>query len=96
MVFVSAICLIAGCALYPMTWAEENAKRVCESSDKYQLGSCEIRWAYVLANIGCLDGIILATLAFILAARHVKLQPDPHYAPTSFFKGEYIINTIYF
>lgn len=74
-----------------MTWAEENARRVCESSDKYQLGSCEIRWAYVLANIGCLDGIILATLAFILAARHVKLQPDPHYAPASFFKGKQII-----
>lgn len=70
-----------------MTWAEENARKVCGSSDKYQLGSCEIRWAYVLANIGCLDGVILATLAFILAVRHVKLQPDPHYAPTSFFKG---------
>ncbi|KAJ3649962.1 hypothetical protein Zmor_021675 [Zophobas morio] len=85
---VSAICMIAGCVCFPAGWSEDSIRRVCGASDKYDLGSCGIRWAYLLAAIGCLDAVILATLAFILATRHVRLQPDPHYAPASLFKGE--------
>lgn len=80
--------MIAGCACFPAGWAEESVRRVCGHSDKYELGNCGIRWAYLLAAIGCLDAIILATLAFILATRHIRLQPDPHYAPASLFKGK--------
>lgn len=29
--------------------------------------------------IACIDGCILATLAFILATRHIRLQPEPGY-----------------
>lgn len=35
---------------------------------------------------GCIDACILATLAFILATRHVRLQPEPMYQ-NSMFKG---------
>ncbi|VVD04281.1 unnamed protein product [Leptidea sinapis] len=43
--------------------------------------------------IGCLDGIVLATLAFILATRHVRLQPDTNYPSASLYKGE--VNNAY-
>lgn len=29
--------------------------------------------------LACIDGCILATLAFILATRHIRLQPEPGY-----------------
>lgn len=89
MFIFSAVCMIAGCAAFPAGWDEDNVRKVCGPSDKYSLGVCGIRWAYLLATIGCLDAVILATLAFILATRHVRLQPDPHYAPASLFKGWY-------
>ncbi|KAF9415788.1 hypothetical protein HW555_006689 [Spodoptera exigua] len=54
----------------------------------YPAGRCHIRWAYLLAVIGCLDGIVLSALAFILATRHVRLQPDSGYPPPSLYKGE--------
>lgn len=38
-------------------------------------------------SIGCIDACILATLAFILATRHVRLQPEPMYQ-NSMFKGK--------
>lgn len=82
--------MIAGCSIYPIGWSEANVRKVCGAdADKYILGTCSVRWAYLLAAIGCLDAIILSTLAFILATRHVRLQPEPHYSTSpSLFKGK--------
>ncbi|XP_050505072.1 LHFPL tetraspan subfamily member 3 protein [Diabrotica virgifera virgifera] len=87
---ISAACMIAGCAVYPAGWNSENIRKVCgTSTDKYMLGDCHIRWTYILAAIGCLDAVILSTLAFLLALRHIKLQADPNYSTSpSLFKGE--------
>ncbi|XP_017776803.1 PREDICTED: lipoma HMGIC fusion partner-like 3 protein [Nicrophorus vespilloides] len=85
---ISAICMITGCSVFPLAWSEDNVVRICGPSDQYVLGNCGIRWAYLLAAIGCLDAVILSILAFILATRHIRLQPDPQYAPASLFKGE--------
>ncbi|XP_057652506.1 LHFPL tetraspan subfamily member 3 protein [Diorhabda carinulata] len=87
---ISAICMIAGCAVFPAGWNSDNIREVCgPTTDKYALGNCQIRWTYILAAIGCLDSVILSTLAFLLAIRHIKLQPDPHYSTSpSLFKGE--------
>ncbi|KAF5280284.1 hypothetical protein FQR65_LT03093 [Abscondita terminalis] len=84
----SAICMVVGSTTFPAGWSEDDVRRVCGSSDVYAFGDCRIRWAYLLAAIGSLDAIILAILAFILATRHVRLQPDPHYAPASLYKGK--------
>ncbi|XP_060526303.1 LHFPL tetraspan subfamily member 5 protein [Cylas formicarius] len=85
----SGIALIGGCCSYPAGWADLNVKKVCGlTSGIYNLGECGMRWAYILAAIGCLDAIVLSILAFILANRHVSLQPEPQYAPASIFKGE--------
>lgn len=75
--------------IYPFSWNSNDIRRTCgNTADRFYSGDCSIRWAYFLAVIGCLDAIVLATLAFILAVRHVKLQPEPTYGiNSSLFKG---------
>nr|CAH7732723.1 unnamed protein product [Callosobruchus chinensis]CAI5831109.1 unnamed protein product [Callosobruchus analis] len=87
---ISAACMIAGTSIFPAGWADDSARKICgPGAEKFSLGSCRIRWAYLLAAIGCLDAVILSTLAFILATRHIRLQADPHYSTApSIFKGE--------
>lgn len=83
--------MIAGCSIFPTGWSDENVRKLCgPNADKFVLGNCSIRWAFLLAAIGCLDAVILSTLAFILATRHVRLQPEPNYSTSpSLFKGNF-------
>lgn len=46
-----------------------------------------MRWACLLAVIGLLDALILASLAFILASRHIKLQSDGPIHNGTLYKG---------
>lgn len=87
---VAAVCLVVGVVTYPAGWDSSDVKRTCgTSAGRYELGECGLRWACLLAVIGCLDAIILAALAFILATRHVRLQAEPGYtANGSLYKGE--------
>merc|ERR1711910_143204 len=58
------------------------------------LGSCGVRWGYVLACVGFFDAIILGCLAHTLAGKKMKLLEefsDPayyHSRPGSMYKGE--------
>uniref|UniRef100_A0A1B6C8B7 LHFPL tetraspan subfamily member 3 protein n=1 Tax=Clastoptera arizonana TaxID=38151 RepID=A0A1B6C8B7_9HEMI len=87
---VSALFMIVAVAVYPAGWDAPEVMKTCgQSAGRYMLGDCGLRWAYLLAIIGCLDAVILAILAFILATRHVKLQPEPTYGVNgSVYKGE--------
>ncbi|XP_017475312.1 PREDICTED: lipoma HMGIC fusion partner-like 3 protein isoform X1 [Rhagoletis zephyria] len=93
MQIISALCMIVACAAFPFGWNSDDFRKICgPDANRFELGLCGIRWAYPLAIIGCVDGVVLATLAFILATRHVRLQPDPLYQ-SSLYKGE--INNAY-
>ncbi|KAH8378911.1 hypothetical protein KR009_002049 [Drosophila setifemur] len=93
MQIISALCMIVACAAFPFGWNSDDFRKICgPEANRFELGLCGIRWAYPLAIIGCIDGVVLATLAFILATRHVRLQPDPIYQ-NSLYKGE--INNAY-
>lgn len=82
--------MIVACGAFPFGWNSDDFRKVCgPDANRFELGLCSIRWAYPLAIIGCIDGVVLATLAFILATRHVRLQPDPMYQ-NSLFKGNAI------
>lgn len=85
-----AFSLIVSVTVYPLGWNSEMIRKTCGTiADRYHAGDCRIGWAYYLAVIGCLDAVVLATLAFILAARHVKLQPEPLYGTNgSLYKGK--------
>lgn len=80
--------MVIGCVAFPFGWNSDDFRKVCgPESNRFEPGLCGIRWAYPLAIIGCIDGVILATLAFILATRHVRLQPEPVYQG-SMYKGK--------
>ncbi|KAK7065634.1 LHFPL tetraspan subfamily member 5 protein, partial [Halocaridina rubra] len=75
---LSALLLAVGVVVYPASWSASEVIDVCgPTARQYNVGECEIRWAYILAIIGVLDATVLSALAFVLATRHVKLQPEP-------------------
>lgn len=80
---IIAGCLITSIVVFPMGWDSPHIQKTCGIEAKsYNLGDCNFRWAYLLAGIACLDALILSALAFILATKHIKLQPEPLYAST--------------
>ncbi|XP_072003307.1 LHFPL tetraspan subfamily member 3 protein isoform X2 [Engystomops pustulosus] len=73
----SAACLVLGCMIFPDGWDADEVKRMCgEKTDKYSLGACSVRWAYILAIIGILDALILSFLAFVLGNRLDTLMAE--------------------
>ncbi|XP_061114510.1 LHFPL tetraspan subfamily member 5b [Conger conger] len=77
MQLASAVTMVMGCMIYPDGWDSEEVKRMCGlRTDKYTLGNCTVRWAYILAIISTLDALVLSFLAFVLGNRQDKLLPD--------------------
>lgn len=69
--------MVMGCMIYPDGWDASEVKRMCgQRTDKYSLGNCTVRWAYILAIISILDSLLLALLSFTLGNRQDKLLPD--------------------
>ncbi|XP_058802094.1 LHFPL tetraspan subfamily member 3 protein [Phymastichus coffea] len=90
---VSAVCMGVGVCVYPLGWDSPLVRAICgAAATRYNPGACAIRWAIPLASIAALDAATLAALAFILASRHVKLQPEP-FNNGSLYKGE--VNAAY-
>ncbi|KAK2142126.1 hypothetical protein LSH36_994g00031 [Paralvinella palmiformis] len=76
----SGICLMLGCIIYPAGWDHEDIRAVCSNdADKFSLGDCTIRWAYILAIVGIFDSLLLSILAFVLSARQAKLPVSGAY-----------------
>ena len=59
-----------------------------EQTDKYSLGACSVRWAYILAIMGILDALILSFLAFVLGNRQDGLMSEELLAES---KGETVL-----
>lgn len=75
--FPAAVLMVMGCMIYPDGWDSPEVKRMCgQRTDKYSLGNCTVRWAYILAIISILDALLLAFLSFTLGNRQDKLLPD--------------------
>ncbi|KAK1161502.1 LHFPL tetraspan subfamily member 4 protein [Acipenser oxyrinchus oxyrinchus] len=63
--------------IFPNGWDSEVVRDMCgDDTDKYTLGNCSVRWAYILAIIGILDALILSFLAFVLGNRQNDLLQD--------------------
>ncbi|KAG7225612.1 hypothetical protein INR49_005018 [Caranx melampygus] len=74
---LTGTCLILGCMIYPDGWDSDEVKRMCgEQTDKYTLGACSVRWAYILAIMGIMDALILSFLAFVLGNRQDSLMSE--------------------
>ncbi|XP_063048998.1 LHFPL tetraspan subfamily member 5 protein-like [Engraulis encrasicolus] len=77
MQLAAAALLTVGCLIYPDGWDAPEVKRMCgERTDKYTLGNCTVRWAFILCIIGILDALLLSLVAFTLGNRQDKLLPD--------------------
>ncbi|CAG07483.1 unnamed protein product, partial [Tetraodon nigroviridis] len=73
----AAVLMVMGCMIYPDGWDSPEVKRMCgQRTDKYSLGNCTVRWAYILAIISILDSLLLAFLSFTLGNRQDTLLPD--------------------
>uniref|UniRef100_A0A665UHF2 LHFPL tetraspan subfamily member 3 n=1 Tax=Echeneis naucrates TaxID=173247 RepID=A0A665UHF2_ECHNA len=82
----SGVCLVLGCMIYPDGWDSDQVRQMCgEQTDKYSLGACSVRWAYILAIMGILDALILSFLAFVLGNRQDGLMSEELLAES---KGE--------
>ena len=69
--------LVGGCLIYPDGWDAPEVKRMCGlRTDKYTLGNCTVRWAFILAIISILDALMLSLLAFTLGNRQDKLVSE--------------------
>ncbi|NXR38707.1 LHPL5 protein, partial [Zosterops hypoxanthus] len=77
MQLAAATGLMIGCLIYPDGWDSNEVRRMCgDKTDKYTLGACTVRWAYILCIIGILDALILSFLAFVLGNRQDNLLPS--------------------
>ncbi|XP_030321211.1 LHFPL tetraspan subfamily member 5 protein isoform X2 [Calypte anna] len=77
MQLAAATGLMIGCLIYPDGWDSGEVRRLCgDKTDKYTLGACTVRWAYILCIIGILDALILSFLAFVLGNRQDNLLPS--------------------
>ncbi|XP_077155835.1 LHFPL tetraspan subfamily member 5 protein [Ranitomeya variabilis] len=77
MQLAAAAGIMIGCLIYPDGWDSTEVKRMCgDKTDKYTLGACTVRWAYILAIIAIMDALILSFLAFTLGNRQDNLLPE--------------------
>ncbi|KAL7882899.1 hypothetical protein SRHO_G00005570 [Serrasalmus rhombeus] len=77
MQLAAGTCLVLGCLIYPDGWDADEVKRMCgEQTDKYTIGACSVRWAYILAIMGIMDALILSFLAFVLGNRQDGLMGE--------------------
>ena len=54
------LCLLLGLLVYPLGLQSEEITTVCgPKSGPYSLGTCELRWVFLLAVIAFCDAIIL-------------------------------------
>ncbi|KAB7497611.1 Lipoma HMGIC fusion partner-like 4 protein [Armadillidium nasatum] len=72
---LAAIFLLVGICIYPLGFDAQEVLKVCgHTARAYNLGECEIRWAYLLAILGVLDTAGLSALAYVLGSRSRKLK----------------------
>ncbi|GFO44441.1 hypothetical protein PoB_007094600 [Plakobranchus ocellatus] len=72
---ICAIFMFLACIIFPSGWDHPEVKRICgDGAGEFDLGECDIRWAYILAILGIFDAAILAVLAFFLAAKRAKIE----------------------
>eukprot|EP00090_Calanus_glacialis_P015447 TRINITY_DN2438_c0_g1_i1.p1 TRINITY_DN2438_c0_g1~~TRINITY_DN2438_c0_g1_i1.p1 ORF type:complete len:287 (-),score=77.80 TRINITY_DN2438_c0_g1_i1:108-968(-) len=90
MQYLSGLCLGIGILSFPAGWDNDEVRGVCgPEADDFNLGTCGIRWAFVLAVIAFFDSIILGCLAFTLATKKLKFLEEPAYMnPSSMYQGE--------
>ncbi|CAF0733683.1 unnamed protein product [Brachionus calyciflorus] len=67
------ICFFIGITIYPIGWDSSIIRTVCgKEANQLKLGTCTLRWPYILACILVFQQLFLTILAFLLAGRQAK------------------------
>lgn len=67
------IFLVLALTIYPIGWDTNIIRSVCGSqADQFIIGTCAIRWPYILACIATLLVFLLSIFGFLLASRQAK------------------------
>ncbi|GAB5566299.1 LHFPL tetraspan subfamily member 6 protein isoform X2 [Prionailurus iriomotensis] len=66
----------AGCALYPLGWDSEEVRQTCGYvSGQFDLGKCEIGWAYYCTGAGAASAMLLCTWLACFSGKKQKQYP---------------------
>ncbi|XP_045444583.1 LHFPL tetraspan subfamily member 6 protein isoform X1 [Pipistrellus kuhlii] len=73
---VLSLLIGAGCALYPLGWDSEEVRQTCGYiSGQFDLGKCEIGWAYYCTGAGAAAAILLCTWLACFSGKKQKQYP---------------------
>jgi len=65
--------MFLGCVIFPAGWDHMYVRRICgDDVGEYDMGDCEMRWAYILAIIAIFVILMLAIMAFCLACNQPR------------------------
>nr|KAF6374112.1 LHFPL tetraspan subfamily member 6 [Pipistrellus kuhlii] len=74
--FLGGLLIGAGCALYPLGWDSEEVRQTCGYiSGQFDLGKCEIGWAYYCTGAGAAAAILLCTWLACFSGKKQKQYP---------------------
>ncbi|KAM6970461.1 LHFPL tetraspan subfamily member 6 protein-like [Aplochiton taeniatus] len=74
--FAGALLIGSGCALYPLGWGSEEVRQTCSNtSGQFDLGSCEVGWAFYCTGAGAGGAMLLCTWLACFAGKKRKQYP---------------------
>ena len=72
-VWFAGILIFLGCVIFPAGWHHMYVRRICGGGVwDYDIGHCEMRWAFILAIISFFVILMLAIMAFCLACNQPR------------------------
>jgi len=72
---ICAICLLIALIVYPSGFDNDKIRSVCGSNaNDYDIDTCQVRWAYILAIIAFFNALILAILGLLLGMKQPKIE----------------------
>ncbi|XP_070095395.1 LHFPL tetraspan subfamily member 6 protein isoform X1 [Equus caballus] len=73
---IGGLLIGAGCALYPLGWDSEEVRQTCGYvSGQFDLGKCEIGWAYYCTGAGAAAAMLLCTWLACFSGKKQKQYP---------------------
>uniref|UniRef100_A0A8C4XXQ4 LHFPL tetraspan subfamily member 6 n=1 Tax=Gopherus evgoodei TaxID=1825980 RepID=A0A8C4XXQ4_9SAUR len=74
--FLGGLLIGSGCALYPLGWDSEEVRQTCGNlSNQFELGSCEIGWAYYCTGGGAAAAMLICTWLACFSGKKQKQYP---------------------
>lgn len=74
--FIGGLLIGSGCALYPLGWNSEEVRQTCSNlSDQFELGTCQLGWAFYCTAGGAAVTMLLCTWLACFAGKKQKQYP---------------------